>query len=179
MCIPLPRRERLNCSEITYSSIETSLCNMEVSWGLRKQDKSRIEEVQMRLLSKLLGVCRMDHIINEKIREQLVTALRWKIHIFGRWSGERMWTIVAQPPRKVLDCKQSNRPSSVGKTWREQFRAAGWCAHTISTKRKRRKRNKNKKDKRISKDCGLPCSILWCVKRRYTNGRVISRKVTF
>jgi len=118
VCIPLPRRERLNCSEITYSSIKTGLCNMEVSRGLRKQDKNRIEAAQMPFLSKLLGVCRMDHIINEEIREQLGTALRWKIHvyIFNRWRGECMWTIVAQPSWKVLDCKQSNWPSSVGKT---------------------------------------------------------------
>jgi hypothetical protein len=89
---------------------------MELSWVLRKQDKSRIEAAQMRFLRKLMGVCRMDHIRSEKIREQLGTALRWKRHVFSRWSGELMWTIVAPPPRKVLDCKPTNRPSSVAKT---------------------------------------------------------------
>ena len=89
---------------------------MEVSWVLRKQDESRIEAAQMRFLGKLMGVCGMDHIRREKIREQLGTVLRWKRHIFRRWSGERMWTIVAPPPREMLECKPTNRPSSVGKT---------------------------------------------------------------
>jgi len=116
VCIPLPRRERLNCSEITYSSIKTGFCYLKVSWVVRKQDKSRIEAAQMRFLRKLVGVCGMDHNRCEKIREQLGTALRWKIYIFSSWNGERMWTIVALPPRKMLDCKPTNRPSSFGKT---------------------------------------------------------------
>jgi hypothetical protein len=113
---PLPRRERLNCGKITYSSNKTDLCNMDVCQVLRIQDKSRIEAAQMRFLRKLMGVCGMDHIRSEKIREQLGTSVRWKRYVFSRWSGERLWTIVALPPRKMLDCKPTNRPSSFGKT---------------------------------------------------------------
>jgi len=81
----------------------------------------------MRFLRKLMGVCRMDHIRSEKIREQLGTALRWKRHAFSRWSGELIWTIVAPPPRKILDCKPTNRPSSVGKTQKRLEKAVSSC----------------------------------------------------
>jgi hypothetical protein len=70
----------------------------------------------------------MDHIRSEKIREQLGTALRWKRCMFSRPSGERMWTNVAPPPRKMVDCKPTNRPSSVGKTYRRLERAvSSYC----------------------------------------------------
>jgi len=90
--------------------MKTGLYNMEVSWGLTKQDKSRIEAAQMRFLRKWVGVCGMDDIKCEKIREQLGTAMRCKRYTFIRFSGERMWTIVALPPRKMLDCKPRKRP---------------------------------------------------------------------
>ena len=41
------------------------------SWVLKEREKQRVQAVEMRVLRKIAGVCRIDHVRNEVIREQL------------------------------------------------------------------------------------------------------------
>ena len=41
------------------------------SWVLKEREKQRVQAVEMRVLRKIAGVCRTDHVRNEVIREQL------------------------------------------------------------------------------------------------------------
>ena len=38
---------------------------------LKEREKQRVQAVEMRVLRKIAGVCRIDHVRNEVIREQL------------------------------------------------------------------------------------------------------------
>ena len=40
------------------------------SWVLKKREKERVQTVEVRVLRKIAGVCRIDHVRNKVIREQ-------------------------------------------------------------------------------------------------------------
>ncbi len=40
-------------------------------WVLTEREKSRLQETEMRMLRKIAGVSRLDHVRNETVRERL------------------------------------------------------------------------------------------------------------
>ena len=69
-------------------------------WVLREKEKSRLKATEMRILRKVAGVTRMDHIRNEEIRHRLQQRLIMDV---VRERRERWRVEVMEKPESLLE----------------------------------------------------------------------------